>query len=686
MLKIQKNHQNIVNGFSSLLVGIIASICLTSLPTFAQDIRCSDLPQFFQSYLNQHVMISKVDQPLKDRAANQYLEYLDGTKTILLEADVNNIKSQIMTLFGNFEAGKVPNCAPLEKIQSMIVEKTTENEKFVTSFLNEKYQLDENVEFVFDSKKRSYPKTVEERNDFQKKLIHFQISNYLLGGDIKLPEAKTKLVHRYELITKRVREKTYIDQMNAFLDAFASGLDPHSSFMSRDKLEDFRIDFSLALEGIGASLSSQDGYTVVEEIIPGGAADRAKVLRPKDKIISVAQDGGPYENVIDVDLRDVVKKIRGKKGTKVRLTVLRQSDKAERLEIEIVRDKVNLAEQAAKISYKTKKVGNKTLTFGILELPSFYGGESDDGKVKTSSYEDVRNLLLEAKKKKVSGIVLNLSRNGGGLLDEGVKISGLFIQEGPIVATQNKVLNKEENSDTNSETAYSGPLIVLTSRVSASASEILAGAMKDYKRALIVGGDRTFGKGTVQAVYPIAKGIGAMKVTTGMFFVPGGKSTQREGVKGDISLPSLFNSSDELGEASLDNALPAITISPFLGSKANSEVAADKWTPVTDDLIAKLRDRSAERISKDPKFAEIRKEIEESKKSDGVIKLAEIRKKSTADKKKQKDEEKKTFAQRTSEADAPFINESLNIFADWIGGVKELPPTAKTASKDEAKN
>lgn len=647
-----------------------------ALNAFAQDISCPLFPQLFQAYLNQHVVIGKLDDSLKEKTIAQYLESLDGTKTILLDADVSKIHDQLKMLLTKIEKEEESDCTALEKVQALVVARSEENEKFVKGFLDANYKLDENAEFIFDAKKRSYPKTAAEKNDFIKKLVHFQISTYLLG-DMKLPEAKTQLAHRYELFTKRAREKSYIDQMNAFVNAFAVGLDPHSSFLSREQLEDFRIEFSLSLEGIGASLSSQDGYTVVEEIIPGGAADRAKVLRPKDKIIAVAQANGPYESVIDMDLRDVVKKIRGKKGTKVKLSVLRSLEKTERIEVEIVRDKVDLKEQAAKMTYEKRKLNGKTYTFGILDLPSFYGGEGEDGREKRSSYKDMEKLLIEAKAKKVSGVVLNLSRNGGGLLDEGVKISGLFIKEGPIVATKNKSAAVEVLSDTNSETVYSGPLIVLTSRVSASASEILAGAMKDYKRALIIGGDHTFGKGSVQAVYPLPKGIGAMKVTTGMFYVPGGHSTQHEGVKGDIGLPSVLNASEELGEKNLDNSLPAAVIAPFFGEQADSAVSAEHWTPISVPLVQQLKAKSDERVKKDSKFAEIRKEIDEIKKNQGVIRLSEILKKSDTDKKKKKDDEKKSYAERAQKADEPFINESVNILMDWVTDFKASSAAAK---------
>jgi carboxyl-terminal processing protease len=645
-------------------------VLIFSQTSAALELNCKLLDQLFQAYRTQHISIRKLDAQLKQRTVNQYIENLDGTKTMLLASDVEAIKKDILGIFDKFEKN---DCSALQSAQKILLQRAKENEEFTRSFLNAEYKLDETVEFTIEAKKRNFATSVNERNVLLKKLLHFQIANYILG-DVKLPEAREKLIHRYELISKRIGEKSNTDILNEFADAYASAMDPHSSFLSQDKLEEFKIDISLSLEGIGASLSSQDGYTVVEEIIPGGAADKAKVLQPKDKIIAVGQDNGPYESVIDMDLKDVVKKIRGKKGTKVRLTVIRQGEKSDRLEITIVRDKVDIKESAARINYEKRTLGGKTYLFGVIELPSFYGAEGDGGRPKVSSSEDVKKLLTEAKAKKVSGIVLDMSRNGGGLLDEGTKIAGLFIKEGPVVATQNNRGQVDVLSDTDANIAWSGPLVILTSRASASASEIVAGALKDYRRALIVGGDHTFGKGTVQTVIPLPQGLGAMKTTIGMFFVAGGQSTQHTGVIGDIVLPHVFSANEEISEKGRENSLPPQKIQSFMGPKANSEVSSEKWNLISDAMTSTLKAKSADRVRKDPKFAEIQKDIEEIKKNQGIVKLAEVLKKSDTDKKKKKDDEKKSSAQRSQEANAPYTAEAVNILTDWIALEKDSKP------------
>ncbi len=421
----------------------------------------------------------------------------------------------------------------------------------------------------------------------------------------------------------------------------------------------------LSLEGIGASLSTQNGFTLVEEVIPGGAADRLKILQPKDKIIAVAQEGKKADPVVDLELQEVVKKIRGKKGTKVTLTILRQGESNKTFDVTIVRDKIDIKESAAKLTYETKKAGAKTFKIGVIDLPSFYGG----GREGRSSFEDMRTLVTQAKKNKVDGLVLDLSRNGGGLLEDAVKIAGLFIKKGAIVATKGGDQKVDILSDRDDEVVFNGPLMVLTSRLSASASEILAGALKDYKRALIVGGDHTYGKGTVQVVSDLPQGLGAMKVSTGMFFIPGGASTQHQGVDSDIELPSIFTTED-IGEKTMDYSLPPQKIASFVGTDANATDTAKKWTPVDDELIKRLKKTSQERVAKDPKFAEIIKNVEESKKNKGVIRLAEMKRKAEEENKKDSKKDKSRKA-KMKETQAPLVMEGVNIMSDWLGSLTE---------------
>lgn len=600
---------------------------------------------------------------LKNRSVDQFIKGLDPSKTILMQSDVSDVKEWLKPLVQNIQSG---DCHALEKVSRLILERAQKNEKTVRKILGPTYKVDDSVELVIDPKKRNYFSNDKDQEAVLTGLVHFQVAS-LMQAKIKLDEAKKQVLHRYELTSKRAEEKKLSDYIEEYAEAFASSLDPHSSFLPQDDLEDLQIQMQLSLEGIGASLSSQNGFTVIEELIPGGAAEKSKLLRVKDKIIAVAQQTLHPVSVIDMDLRDVVKLIRGKKGTTVKLTILRQQgDSSKTIDVAIVRDKIDIQEQAAKIIYEDRKIGEKTYKLGIIDLPSFYGGGGKGGR---SSSGDVKKLLVEAKAKKVDGIILNLTRNGGGILDDAVKISGLFIKKGAVVATKNSDGVVEVLRDDDDSVVYNGPLAVLVSRFSASASEILAGALKSYKRAVIIGSDHTFGKGSVQALSPLPLDLGAMKVTTGMFFLPAGPSTQHSGVKSDIMLPQR-GPLDDVGEKTLDYSLPPQVITAFVSPESNSSKADEQWLPLEDKMIETLAQKSVDRVKKEQKFKEIEKETEENSKSKDKIKLSELLKKSEQNKKKgsSDDEDDTPEARRAKikDMDSPYLKEAGNIIIDLI--------------------
>ena len=638
-------------GFSSPLFSGISE---------ARNLQCQDIPQIADLYLRSHYVTHRLTDQLKDHTAAQFVKEIDPSKTLLLEKDSRFLRAEALKLLTTSEMG---NCKGFQEISKTMISRVQEEKDFVQEYVGKDYQLDQSVKWVVNPEKRAYPKTLAERQELLKKMIHFQISNYLVSG-IDLNEAKKNLVHRYELAVKRLKEKKDEDWIGDYLDAFANALDPHSSFLSRDSVEDFKIQMSLSLEGIGASLASRDGFTEIEEVIAGGAADRAKILRPKDKIIAVAPEGKKPVSVIDMDLREVVKLIRGAKGTRVVLTILRQGQKTETFDATIARDKINIEDQAASMSFQDVKRGDRIIKVGIIDFPGFYGDE----KGNRSSSKDIQKLLEVARIQKVDGIVLDLSRNGGGLLQEAVKISGLFLKKGGIVATKDvegkvAVLSSDED-----HVAYSGPLVVLTSHLSASASEILAGALQDYKRALIVGTDRTFGKGSVQSVSGLPYDLGALKVTMGMFFLPRGESTQYRGVNSDIQFPSVFGDK-EMGEKSMTYSLPPQKIAPFISPDVNSSVPTEHWTPMDTKKVQKLAKLSKLRVSKDPEFAKILKEISENEKKRDVISLAEIQKSAEENKLEKKKKEGESLSKRLKDLEKPMIQESVNILADLVAEV-----------------
>ncbi len=624
---------------------------------------CARVPLLINYFLVRHVTWRTWSPELLTRTIKQYIKWIDGSKSLLLASDVEKIREDLTKMSERMSLG---DCGALERIRNILLERSKENAKFVESTLGPKFKFNENVEFVSDPDKREFFKTSSDKFKYLEKFIHFQYSNYLMS-DTSPEEAKKMLIKKYALQTKRIQEEKFDDILAEYLNAFAYALDPHSSYLSPNELADFNIQMNLELEGIGATLTSVDGFTVVEELVKGGAADRGGLLVTKDKIIAVAQEVGAPVNVIDMDLREVVRLIRGKKGTKVNLSVLRKKgSENQKHTVTIVRDKIALEDQAASITYHEKKVDGQDKTFAVIDFPSFYGSTDPRDSNKRSSYRDMKKLVNEAAMKKVDGIVVNLIQNGGGLLEGARTISGLFIEKGSIVATKDSEGRIMSLEDDDASVTYGGPLVLLVSRLTASAAEIMAGALKSYGRAVIVGSDHTFGKGTVQQVESLSDGMGAAKTTTALFFVPNGETTQHQGVSSDIIIPTMW-SIDELGEKSADYSLPPQKIFPFLGKDANK---TSKWTPLTAKTLEELREKSKLRVTKNDKFKEILSELKEADKNKGVIKLADFRKRAKEDKDKEDKKKKQSMTDRKKEIMEPYINEGLNVLSDLVQQMK----------------
>jgi carboxyl-terminal processing protease len=668
--------------FQKLLL-ILLLILLLPISSVAENLTCRRLPMLMGMFLDNHYEMKKMTGEIKTHAIDQMIKSLDPSKTLLYESDLERLKPVLQGVFASVQAG---DCASLIQVYDILVARARETEAIVKKILGPDYRLDETVELNVNVNKRPYVKTTAEKHALLRKIVQFQIENALLAG-VDLAEAKKQQIHRYELQTMRVVERNSEKLITSFAEAFALALDPHTSYLPPEDFEDLRIQMQLSLEGIGAVLSSDNGFTVIEELIPGGGAERSGLLKPKDKIIAVAQEGEKPVNVIDMDLHDIIKMIRGKKDTQVTLTILRQAEHTNRFAATITRDKIDIKEQEAKISYETRTVAGRQYHFGVIDLPSFYGDEKEN----KSCYEDVKSLLAEAKRQHVDGIVLDLSRNGGGLLTEAVRLAGLFLDKGGVVATKDIreqvtiLANGSASSGTEGDkrkviafpaedprAVYTGPLVVLTSRLSASASEIVAGALKDYHRAVIVGSDHTFGKGSVQELTPLPWELGAMKVTTSLYFLPGGKSTQKIGVEADVRLPIWFILED-VGEKALDYPLPAQAITPFLGVQGD---AAPLWKPMEQPLLAKLAARSQARVAKDAKFAEIIKNNKEAAGKKGVIRLADLRKEVEKEGGVKKKETPTELKKKARDQYVPFVNESVNVLLDMVtlGSALRAPP------------
>ncbi|HEX5066231.1 MAG TPA: carboxy terminal-processing peptidase [Myxococcota bacterium] len=604
-----------------LLIGAgCALVFALALPGAADaELTCARVPQLASEFLHSHVAYKKLTPELETRAIAMYVQRLDASRSVFLS---NEITTAEASLTGIMERMRKGDCEPLMALHKQLVAENAQLEEFVRQFVMAPgYALDENVTLVLDPAERGNPKTAAERDTLQKSLIHFQMSNYLSAGE-PLEEAKKRLVHRYELRTKRLKELQQDDILAGFLDSFALALDPHSNYLSADVLEDFRISMSLSLEGIGVALSERDGYSVVERIIPGGAADRIEKerLEPEDKIIAVAEEGGQPVDIIDMPLRDAVSLIRGKKGTRVQLTVLREGEETRRFPVVIERDTIDLAEQAAKLRFETRERNGKKYKLAIIDLSSFYG---DSDPTRRQCTDDLEKLLEQVKAENADGLLLDLSRNGGGLLEHAVQISGFFLRRGEVVGVQNSREQLQVLADQDERILYSGPMVVHTSRASASASEILAGALKDYHRAVITGDDHTFGKGTVQTVTPLPPGEGALKITTALFFRPGGRSTQNEGVSVDVPIPSMLITED-FGESTQEYALPSKEIPAFMGTYANAIGPTDRFAQVDSAEITELAKRSKQRVDESAEFKELGEKIAKARKEEKSLKLADL--------------------------------------------------------------
>ena len=682
-------------------------VCSMSL--YAIGLECDYVYDIQDKYLNLHINFSNFDRKKKQfksklsslelRVKDQFIKSLDPEKLYFTQSDINNIRKQLRNIFVKV---KKRDCESLDKVYNFYYKRVSERVQFVNNYMKADFILEPSTKLALDSRKRKRLKTLRQINTFHKKYLQYQMANAIIASDEKeyetqVAEAKKNILRNYNRLQKQVKswsvnlsdeekKKCYKRKKSAgqvvickpykwysfYLNSFAKGFDPHSSYLSQKDHEDFEINMQLSLEGIGATLSTKYGHTVIERLIAGGAAARSQELKSKDKILAVGQSAKQMINIFDMDLRDVVSMIRGKKGTSVYLKIMRVDKKKSKkiFTVRLIRNRVNLEDQAASVFYLKRKK-NK---IAVILLPSFYGDGRSRGRSVT---EDVKKLLTEVKRKKVSALVLDMSNNGGGSLTEAVRLAGLFFAKGSVVRQLVKTRNGDRYltlSDVDEEIEYSGPLVVLVNRVSASASEIVSGTLKSYKRGVIVGGDHTFGKGSIQSVERLRLGLGSIRVTVGLFFIPSGYSTQLKGVHSDIKFPSIF-SNDELGEKTLDYVLAEKKIPSFVSKSANVSNSKNKWRPVTDDLIAFLKKNSLKRIKKNKKFQEIKKDILEmqyKKKKGYITTVAEIFDQAKKeDQEEAQDEEEKNSPEeeliKKRYIERPDVQEAVNIANDQVG-------------------
>jgi carboxyl-terminal processing protease len=458
----------------------------------------------------------------------------------------------------------------------------------------------------------NFPKTPEEAAERWRQRVKFDLLKET-ADKVPMEEAIKKLTKRYDSIRKSWQQTDNDELLERYLTAMTSAFDPHSSYMSPSTLDNFNIQMRLELDGIGASLRAVDGYTVVQNVIPGGAADKNGGLKPEDKIVGVGEgSNGPMEDIVDMKLNDVVKKIRGKRGTIVRLEI-DPADGADRKTIAITRDRIELKDSEARsqILPRGTKADGTPYQIGVIQLPSFYM-DMDGARLGLPDYKsttrDVRRLLQEFKAKSVDAVVVDLRWNGGGSLTEAVNMTGLFIDHGPIVQVKGPDGRAQPYKDQDPGLVWEGPLVVMINKFSASASEIFAGAIQDYGRGIVIGDHSTHGKGTVQQLYDLGNqlfrirevpNMGALKITIQQFYRPGGDSTQNRGVVADIELPAL-TSHLPVSESDLDYALEFSRVNPL---------PHDNFHMLNSQLVDGLKERSKKRIANSEYFTKANREI-----------------------------------------------------------------------------
>jgi carboxyl-terminal processing protease len=501
-------------------------------------------------------------EPFKDAQSQlmleRYLALYDPARLYFLRGDIAQFQGFASQLDDLIPRG---NIEPAFEIHRRFLQRMEERGAAVARILDGKMDLASDEVALLDRRKAAYPKDGNEADKLWARRLKLELLEHMATGASEA-DSREFLRRRYKSAHLRMRQTNHNEVVSMFINAFASTFDPHSSYMTPDEQENFNISLRLSLEGIGATLRWEDGYTIISSIIPGGAAAREASLRTEDKIIGVAQGkDGAFEDARNQRLSDVVKLIRGRRGSIVRLAYLRKVDgvKEKRAEATIVRDKIVLTDREAKGTVFERKRPERKDPYrvGVVELPSFYVDfsqrNSHPGNYK-SSFRDVERALRHFAAQNVEGVILDLRDNGGGGLDEAVSLSGLFLEQGAVVVRVRDVNADTTGHENPNPPVYRGPLVVLVNRYSASASEILAGALKDYGRAIIVGDRATFGKGTVQNIINLPVGLGALKTTVAKFYRPGSSSTQNRGVESDIVLPSMANYL-EVGESYLENAM-----------------------------------------------------------------------------------------------------------------------------------
>ncbi len=566
-----------------------------------------------------HYIKQPFDDKVSSRFLDRYLDALDNLHIYFTQDDLKEFEKYRETLDDLTKEG---DTSPAREIFLRFRQRLEQQFEFVTDLLEKgDFEFNTDETYIPNRRKLPRPADLDEAKGLWRDRLRYEYLQEKLNKD-NADEIVKVITPRYTRILRAVREYDNDDVMQVYLRSLAHVYDPHSDYMGKAELENFSIGMKLSLFGIGALLRSEDGHCKIQSLVPGGPAERSRKMKPNDKIIAVAQGDAEPVDVVDMQLRKVVELIRGPQGSEVRLTVIPADaeDPSLRKVVSIIREEIKLEDQEAKAKLiELPGKNGAPVRLGVIDLPSFYSnfeleGRSVSGEPKSTT-TDVAKLLRKLTKENISGVILDLRRNGGGSLEEAINLTGLFIKEGPVVQVRDSKGDIFEDKDTDPKVLYEGPLVVLTDRHSASASEILAGALQDYGRALVVGDSSTHGKGTVQSLIQLApimrshgieldRNPGALKITIRKFYRASGVSTQLEGVTPDIVLPSIANHA-EIGEGALENPLPGGAIPSARYEKVN----------LIEPILPELKRRSGRRVAENADFTYLQAEIERFEKA-----------------------------------------------------------------------
>ena len=562
-----------------------------------------------------HLNRLPLNEFISTNAFNLFLDTLDPSKSFFLKSDIDELSIKYPSLHRDLRKGDISFS---KDAYDILIKRIKNRNEYIELLLENEFDTQIDEDYLWDREDASWAENEDDWNSLWRKKIKNEYIAKLVDDYTEplitnsLPSTTNDLVTADDIdetlspedfILKKYKQllstmESFDNEMllKQYLSSFSRVYDPHSDYLSPSNVEDFDINMKLSLVGIGAMLSVDDGAAKIERLISGGPAEKDGRLKPGDKIIAVAQGDSEPQNILHWPLYKAVRLIRGEKGSKVVLTIIPKTDQngTRTKTIDLIRDEVKLEEQAAKSSiHQIDGEEEKKISIGVITLPDFYADfQATNAKEKDARRcsTDVKNLLKTLQNNNIDGLILDLRNNGGGSLIEAVKIAGYFIPSGPIVQVKNR-RSLQILPDVDPITEYDGPLIILVNRLSASASEILAAAMQDYERAIIVGDEHTHGKGTVQTLMALGDKKGSLKLTTSSYYRINGGSTQLKGVTPDIIIPSLFDVADT-GEKELDYALPWDTIQPALFTRFDNY----------EDLIPQLKTASIERREKDEEF------------------------------------------------------------------------------------